>query len=237
MRPRIIVTTSRGAGAEEYLDAVRDAGAEPERLDPRADGMVALDGAHGLLVTGGADVDPALYGAAASPLVTHTERERDLFEIVLLREARERGVPTLCLCRGLQVANVAFGGTLIADIPSALDATSMIRHAVRGADGKTERGLIDAHLVRIEPRSMLERIVGTNELLTGSRHHQSADRCPDALRIVARTDDGIIEGLEARFASPFWLAVQWHPESTRALDDGASDAIFRAFVDAASSSE
>jgi putative glutamine amidotransferase len=237
MIPRILVTTSRGTGAEEYLDALREAGAEPVRIDTLDASVATLDDAHGLLLTGGADVDPAWYGAAASPLVGEIDRDRDGLEIALLREARERETPTFCICRGLQVANVAFGGTLIADIPSALDATSMIRHAVRGADGKTERGLIDAHLVRIEPRSMLERIVGTNELLTGSRHHQSADRCPDALRIVARTDDGIIEGLEARFASPFWLAVQWHPESTRALDDGASDAIFRAFVDAASSSE
>jgi putative glutamine amidotransferase len=233
MRPRIIVTTSRSAGAEEYLDALRDAGAEPERLDPDADATLALDGARALLVTGGVDVDPSLYGASPSPLVPHTELERDVFEIALLREARERAVPTLCICRGLQVANVAFGGTLIADIPSALGANGTIPHAVRGASGKTERGLIEGHVVSIEPATLLERIVGTTTLLTGSRHHQAADRCPRDLQVVARTGDGIIEGLEARFPSPFWLAVQWHPESTRELDHGASDAIFRAFVDAA----
>jgi putative glutamine amidotransferase len=75
--------------------------------------------------------------------------------------------------------------------------------------------------------------VGRTELVTGARHHQSVDRCADDLRVVARTGDGIVEAAEARFASPFWLAVQWHPESTRALDDGASRAVFEGFVAAA----
>jgi putative glutamine amidotransferase len=233
MIPRILVTTSRGTGAEEYLDALREAGAEPVRIDTLDASVATLDDAHGLLLTGGADVDPAWYGAAASPLVGEIDRDRDGLEIALLREARERETPTFCICRGLQVANVAFGGTLIVDIPEALGANATIPHRVRRADGKTERGLLDEHRVQIDPQSVLARIVGTAELVTGSRHHQSADRCAADLRVTARTGDGIVEALEARFASPFWLAVQWHPESTRDLDGGASRALFRAFADAA----
>jgi putative glutamine amidotransferase len=229
---RILVSVSRGQDPVDYFDALREAGSEPVRVESGADALRALSDARGLLVTGGVDVDPASYGAPPSPLVTGVEPERDRLETELLRAARERGLPTLCICRGLQIANVAFGGTLIADIPAALGERATVRHEVRLANSRTERGLIAEHLVRIEPDSRLAAIVGTTELVTGARHHQSADVCAADLRIIGRTADGIVEALEARFASPFWLAVQWHPESTRALDDGASRAIFRAFVDA-----
>jgi len=231
-QPRIIVTASRGQDRTEYLDALREAGAEPVRLEPGAAAERALDGAAGLLVTGGVDVDPAAYGAPASPHITEVEPERDLLEIELLRSARERGMPTLCICRGLQIANVAFGGSLIADIPAALGSLATIPHEVGGDDGRVVRGLIAQHVVAVEPQSRLARILGATSVVTGSRHHQSADRCAEELRVVARTDDGIVEALEARFTSPFWLAVQWHPESTRTLDLGASRAIFASYVNA-----
>jgi putative glutamine amidotransferase len=229
---RILVTASRGQDPVEYFDALREAGAEPVRIEPGGDALRALNDAHGLLVTGGVDVDPASYGAPPSPLVTGVEPERDRLETELLRAARERGMPTLCICRGLQIANVAFGGTLIPDIPAALGNRATVRHEQRDANNRTERGLIAEHVVRIEPGSRLAAIVGTTELVTGARHHQSVDVCAADLRVVGRTADRIVEALEARFASVFWLAVQWHPESTRALDDGASRAIFRAFVEA-----
>jgi len=230
--PRILVTASRGQDPVEYFEALREAGADPVRIEPGVDALSALNNASGLLVTGGADVDPAAYGALPSPLVTGVEPERDRLETDLLHAARERRMPTLCICRGLQIANVAFGGTLIADIPSALRNRATVRHEVRLADARTERGLIAEHVVRIEADSRLATIVDATELVTGARHHQSADVCAADLRIVGRTPDGIVEALEARFASRFWLAVQWHPESTRDLDDGASRAIFRGFADA-----
>lgn len=232
MKPRIIVTASAHNAAEEYLDALRESGAEPIRVDAAdaAGDLLAL--IQGLLVTGGVDVDPARYGASPSPAVTEIDRERDALEIGLLHAARRGGLPTFCICRGLQVANVAFGGSLIVDIPSALGQRALT-HQLRTAEGKTERGLIDGHVVRIEPHSALARIVATTALLTGSRHHQAADRIAADLRVVARTDDDVVEALEARFPSPFWLAVQWHPESTGALDDGASRALFEAFSAAA----
>jgi len=232
-RPRIVVTASRGSAVQEYLNALREAGAEPVRVEPGDPARALLDGAAGVLITGGVDVDPASYRAAASEFVTRTEPERDVFEIDVLHAAREKELPTLCVCRGMQIANVALGGTLIADIPHALGERATIRHSVPTPDGRTERGLIDEHVVDIEPDSMLATIVGTTRLVTGGRHHQAVDRCSDEVRVVAGTGDGIAEALEARFDSPFWLAVQWHPESTVALDGGASRSIFRAFVNAA----
>jgi len=228
---RVLVTASRGMAGAEYLEALREAGAEPVRVDPSTpDAGLAFADAAGLLVTGGVDVDPAAYEAPASPYVTDAEPERDMLEIELLQEARKRGMPTFCICRGLQIANVAFGGTLIDDVPSRLRERATIRHRVELPTGKTDRNLIEEHVVRIAPDSLLASVVGTESLRTGARHHQAVDVLAPDLREVGATDDGIVEALEARFASPFWLAVQWHPESTRALDGGASRALFAAFV-------
>ncbi|BDE07460.1 gamma-glutamyl-gamma-aminobutyrate hydrolase [Vulcanimicrobium alpinum] len=235
MVPRIALILSTGSQGAEYQAAVREAGGEPVRVsaaDPDA-GVHVLDGVEALLLCGGGDVAPERYDAAPSSLTDDVDTARDELEIALIRAARERGIPTLCICRGMQVANVAFGGTLIQDIPEALGPDAPIRHALRDPSGRGERGLIPGHIVRIEPASMLARIVGTHDLPTGARHHQAAERIAADLCAVAHTDDGIVEALEARFPSPFWLAVQWHPESTRTLDGGASLAIFRAFADAA----
>ena len=152
-----------------------------------------------------------------------------MFEIDVLRAARERGLPVLCVCRGLQIANVAFGGTLIADVPHHLGDAATFSHDV-GEPGQHDGWrIVPEHVVGVEPDSALARIAGTTQLATNAAHHQAVDRCADDLRIVARTADGIVEALEARFDTPFWLAVQWHPESTYATD-AASRAIFMAFV-------
>jgi putative glutamine amidotransferase len=231
--PRIVVTASCDDAVAEYLDAVREAGGEPLRVAPGDPARALLDDAAGLLLTGGADVDPASYRAASSPFVTRTEPERDVMEIDLLRAARERDLPVLCICRGLQIANVAFGGTLVADVPHRLGHGATIRHSVPVSGGRTERGLIAEHAVAIDEGTLLHAILGTARLVTGARHHQAVDRPAADLRVVGRTADGIVEALEAAFASAFWLAVQWHPESTRDLDGGASRALFGAFVRAA----
>jgi putative glutamine amidotransferase len=230
-RPRILVAAERENPANEYCEALREAGADPVLVSPVVACPSQLD-VDGLLLTGGGDVEPALYGDA-SPLAEDVDAERDALESALLRTARDHRVPTLCICRGLQIANVAFGGTLLPDLPDHFGAASTIRHSVRNPDGRTERGLIPEHVVAIERESLLRRIVGAEQIVTGSRHHQGVDRCAGDLRVVARTNDGIAEALEARFDSPFWLAVQWHPESTRELDAGASRALFSAFVQAA----
>jgi len=231
-RPIVLITASVGTQVDEYAQAVAEAGGEPVRLDSAGAAGRALENAQGLLVSGGGDVGPSAYGAPNSPSIEDVDAERDALEIGLIRAARERRLPTLCICRGLQVANVAFGGTLLADIPAALGVAAL-PHQRKGGDGRNERGLIAEHVVRIDAGSALARIVGTTEVTTGARHHQAVERCAADLRVVARTADGIVEGLEANFVSPFWLAVQWHPESTRELDGGASRALFAAFTEAA----
>jgi putative glutamine amidotransferase len=228
-----LVTASRGQNADEYLDALREAGLEPVVAVAGDPARVALEAASGVCLTGGVDVDPASYGGPASPYVGATEPERDVFEIDVVRAARELGRPTLAICRGMQLANVAFGGTLIDDIPHALGERASVRHRASSADGRSERGLIEEHVVRAAAHSALAAIAGTAEFVTGARHHQAVDRVAPDLHVVARTTDGIAEALEARFESPFWLAVQWHPESTRDADGGVSRAIFAAFARAA----
>jgi putative glutamine amidotransferase len=231
VRPLVLVTSSDDGDAGEYESAVRESGADPLRADAGDPDLRVLDRVQGLLLTGGVDVDPAAYGENADESEP-TDPQRDAFEFDLVRAARERAMPTFAICRGMQVANVAFGGTLITDIPTALGERAEILHR-SWQEGRSFRGLLDDHVVRIDLDSALYRIVGTTDLVTGARHHQAVLRCADDLRVVGTTSDGIIEALEARFASPFWLAVQWHPESTRVLDEGASRALFAAFADAA----
>lgn len=230
-RPRILVAVERDNPANEYCDALREAGAEPVLVSPVAPCPPLLD-FDGLLLTGGGDVQPAMYGGE-SPLAVEVDVERDALENALVRRARRDQVPTFCICRGLQIANVAFGGTLLADLPDHFGGAATIRHNVQNPDGRTERGVISEHIVAIGRETLLRRIIGTDQLVTGARHHQAVDRCAGDLRVAGRTPDGIVEALEARFDSPFWLAVQWHPESTRDLDAGASRALFSAFVRAA----
>jgi len=230
--PRIFVTASRDAAAAEYLEALRDAGTDPQRIVPGDAARADLDGAAGVVLTGGIDVDPAAYHAPASELVTETEPERDIFEIDVVRAARERGLPVLCICRGLQIANVAFGGTLLADIPQHLRDHGTIAHDVGEPDQHDGWRIVPEHVVNVEPDSALARIAGTTRFATNAAHHQAADRIAGDVRVVARTADGMVEALEARFEAPFWLAVQWHPESTYA-QDAPSRAIFAAFAAAA----
>ncbi len=228
-----IAISTAAAGGGDYAAAVELAGAHPRLLafDPHAvDAQLA--GCAGVLLTGGGDVDPRCYGGAAM-LAHEVDPRRDDFELALVRRARDRGLPTLCICRGLQVANVAFGGTLVEDIETAFDPQTAARHRRTVDGGPSERGLIPGHVVTIDPQSLLATIIAGSPILTSSRHHQSIKQVAGELRTVAATSDGIVEAVEARFASPFWLAVQWHPESTLDADGGASRSIFAAFVGAA----
>ncbi len=227
--PRIGVTADPDYDVVEYEQAVRQAGGEPVRLMPdvtRAAGdLVGLDG---LIFSGGEDIDPSRYGAAPHAQTQIASAARDNYELALMRAALELQLPVLAICRGLQVANVALGGTLYQHVPDVFGAS--VAHS-RPVDGHIYRGLIDEHCLTIAARSRLARIAG-DALVTGSRHHQAVDRVADGFRVVARAPDGVIEALELIDAPQFWLAVQWHPESTVALDGGASAALFAALVDA-----
>lgn len=230
--PRIGITTDASYSIAEYERALRGAGALPVPLlagDPRD--VAVLDDIDGIVFAGGEDVDPARYGAVAHPKTESPIPQRDAFEIALARAAFERDLPVLAICRGVQVSNVAFGGSLVQHVPDVFGRE--IPHQPQ-VDGTTYRGLIDAHRVRIDVPSRLADLVGRS-IVTGSRHHQALDRIASGFHVVARTSDGVAEALEPDATMRFWIGVQWHPESTVALDHGVSAALFAALVAAARS--
>jgi len=228
-RPRIGITADVDYDVAEYERAIERAGGEPARLIPDAarvaDDLRAFDG---LIVSGGDDVDPARYGEAAHPETGRASAARDAYELALVRAAYDARLPLLAICRGLQVVNVAFGGSLHQHVPDVFGES--VAHRLT-AGGRMHRGLIAEHRLDVAAGSRLAAIAGTS-IVTGSRHHQSVDRVAERLRVVARTPDGVIEALEAADTTRFWLAVQWHPESTVTLDAGASAALFAALVGA-----
>lgn len=192
---------------EDYVRSVERAGAVPAILPPvdPGDAGALLDRLDGLLLSGGADVDPALYGQAPHPRLGPVERRRDDFEIALVREALRRDTPVLAICRGQQVLNVATGGTLVQDIPST------VRGAV-GHDG-TGRRWRRSHSVELARGTRLREILEQDAASVNSFHHQSVDAVGEGLVVSARCpEDGIVEGLEMP-SRAFVLAVQWHPES------------------------
>lgn len=190
---------------------------------PAAVAPAILDGVAGLLVTGGEDVHPARYGEDIHPSVEPHE-QRDEMEIALVAEAQKRKLPTLAICRGIQVVNVALGGSLVQDIPShhpdALDHDP--------DDARDSR----VHEVRVEPSSRLARALGTDHLMTNSFHHQALARVSSALCITARAPDGIIEGAESADPSWWMLAVQWHPEELIDTTEPWDRNLFSAFASA-----
>jgi putative glutamine amidotransferase len=191
---------------EDYLRAVEQAGGLPFVLAPGRpeDAPELLGRLDGLLLSGGGDVDPSLFGEERHARVASVVRERDDFEIALARQALERDVPLLAICRGQQVLNVAAGGTLVQDIPSQVAGT--VDH-----DPDVERWQT-THDVEIVPGTRLRAILGKDRLAVNSFHHQSVRDVGRGLVVSARSpEDAVVEGLEApdrRFA----VAVQWHPE-------------------------
>jgi putative glutamine amidotransferase len=192
---------------EDYVRSVERAGAVPVILPPVDPGDVGalLDRLDGVLLSGGVDVDPALYGQAPHPKLGRVDRRRDDFEIALVREALRRDSPVLAICRGQQVLNVATGGTLVQDIPSSLE------RAV-GHDGTGPR-CRRTHRVAVARGTRLREILGQDVASVNSFHHQSVDAVGEGLVVSARCpEDGVVEGLEMP-SRAFVLAVQWHPES------------------------
>jgi putative glutamine amidotransferase len=206
--PRIAVAPNDDL--DDYLESVRAAGGEPVRLDPRVHNAAEVSATiDGVLLTGGKDVDPKHYGEAPDPTIRFAGDVRDGFEIELVIRALERDVPMLTICRGMQVLNVALGGTLVQDIPSSIP--SALDHRV-----KDPKHAI-AHEVHVTPASQLANAMwpGGSEgarCAVNSRHHQALKRIADSLVVTATAPDGIVEGVE-RPDSRFCLGVQWHPEN------------------------
>ena len=212
-----------------YLDALRRAGARSVILPPGESGppQELLDPFDGLLLVGGGDVDPARYGGTSNGHIYGLEPDRDDLETDLLLAADRVGMPTLCICRGMQVMNVAFGGSLHPHLPE-LEGT--IEHGVPVADTRTLHG------VRTAPGSRLREVAGDAVTSCSSHHHQGVDRLGEGLLATGWSSDGLVEAVErdaAGLGRDTWmLGVQWHPEDTAAADP-VQQGLFDGFVSAA----
>ena len=206
--------------AVPYVEAVRRAGGLALVIPPGDECEAFLPLLDGVVVTGGTDIDPVEYnGDRGNPQILPADRERDLSELSLVRRLLdERETPLLCICRGLQVLNVAAGGTLYEHIPD-----------IRNEDiHRDEAGLWAMQDVHVEADSLIAEVMGVTALCTSSGHHQAVKAVGAGLRVVAVAEDGIVEALEMP-DHPWLIAVQWHPEVT-AEEDASQQALFDALV-------
>ncbi len=226
----VSATSSQWDGAERvrlsanYVRSLEGAGLVPLIVPPLQSANAAeaiLSHCDGLLLTGGEDVDPARYGAIPHPATSAPNRMRDETELALFAAARSRRLPVFAICRGIQIANVALGGTLVQDLPS--ERPSEISH-----DRPTLRS-IRTHGVRLAEGSRMAAALSTTELDVNSYHHQAVDRVADGLRVTATAPDGVVEGVETTDPDWWMVAVQWHPEDL--IDDGTpwAGGLFAAF--------
>jgi putative glutamine amidotransferase len=211
-----------------YVDALRRAGTRPAIVAPGddSDPEEVLESFDGLLLVGGGDIDPARYGRKPSPHLYGIEPDRDESETQLLRAADRMAMPTLCICRGMQVMNVAFGGSLHQHLP---DVPDLIQHGV------PVEGPLTIHEVTATPGSRLAAVTKSGPLAAASHHHQGIDRLGDGLAATGRTEDGLIEAIERIVPdqqdprATWMLGVQWHPEET-AEHDPTQQSLFDALA-------
>ena len=224
----VLISGESGTGKEmfsRYLHAMSKRASGPFiAVNCAALPEALVESASGLLLTGGADVDPKLYGEEKSEKCGAILSERDEAECALTRAALREGLPVLAICRGLQVLNVVAGGTLIQDIPEEL-GLPLTAHRQEGDYVET------VHEVEIVPGTLLASIVGEENLAVNTKHHQAVKTPASSLRVVAKSPDGVVEALEDP-AFPFVLGVQWHPEML-AKTMSRHRALFEAFVRAA----
>lgn len=201
-----------------YAEKIELAGGVPVYLPSSTDVAAVLDHIDGLVLSGGLDLDPRLYGAVTSELVGRFDTEQDEFDIALARHAVHTGMPVLGCCRGNQVVNVALGGTLLEDLPAA----GFLGHNIRDFPPSQTR-----HTVAISAGSTLHELYGPN-VEVNSFHHQAVGELGDGLIVTARAADGTVEAVE-RPDLPL-IGVQWHPELHAGVDP-----VIRWVVDAAAS--
>lgn len=206
---------------EQYARAIEAIDGTVRVIPHEADAETALDGATGLILSGGSDVEPALYGCAREDVCGESCAMRDALELKLLRVCRERRLPVLGICRGCQVLNVFFSGTLTQDVPTKYG--SCHQHA------RDNPAPFD-HEVRIVPGTRLFRALGERAQVN-SYHHQAVDRLGDGLIASAFAPEGFPEAVETRDPDWFVLGVQWHPENTFAIEE-ASKKVFELFKEA-----
>jgi putative glutamine amidotransferase len=213
MRPLIGVTTWRSprpsnrfhyAVSSEYVAAIEEAGGVAVTLPAQPEAVPELIAAlDALILTGGGDVDPVHYGQSLHPATRSIDPDRDHFELDLARMAVERGLPLLGICRGIQVLNVALGGTLIQDISDQVPAALVHQ--------SPEDVPITTHHVRLQATSRLAALIQSTGLVTNSDHHQAIQSLAPALRAVGWSQDDVVEAVESTDQA-FIIGVQWHPE-------------------------
>ncbi|MEO8128474.1 MAG: gamma-glutamyl-gamma-aminobutyrate hydrolase family protein [Bryobacteraceae bacterium] len=211
MNKRVAVTFNEPDRVRTYEAALTAVGLEPVR-NPES-----LDGLAGLLLTGGTDVNPALYGETPHPKTQTPDDQRDELEIRLLKQALAINLPVLAICRGMQLFNVAHGGTLTQHL----------------AGGEHEKRMdlpvsADNHTAAVDPDTKLAAIVGPGTIPVNSRHHQAIRDVGEGLKVSALSDDAVIEALE-RPDKAFAVAVQWHPED-RCMVHAKDRKLFESFA-------
>jgi putative glutamine amidotransferase len=233
MKPRIGITASlgqldgrRGVHAPAaYVDAVAGAGGVPIVLAPADEAAAgdALAGVHGLLLTGGNDLDPRLWGESPHPETVIIDPYRQSWDLRLIAVAEERRLPVLGICLGCQELAVSRGGRLIQHVPQGQGAAALDH----GGGGRPRA----MHTAQVDAGSLLASLVGAGELEVNSTHHQAIGEPGRGLRVVARSPDGIPEGVEDPSPDRFFLGVQWHPEDL--CDQPPHRALFQALCRAA----
>jgi len=215
---------------EDYRQSVLHVGGEVRILEPSTGVQAALAGIDGLMLTGGDDVAPARYGETPHQTVVEVEPERDEFEVSLVAAARASDLPIFAICRGVQVLNVACGGTLVQDIPTQV--AGALTHSL---DVPPHEPYSLAHEVWLDKDTLLAKLMGerlsdTDSCEVNSRHHQAVKQVAPGLVVSATAPDGVIEAIEDP-AARFCLGVQWHPENF--WRTGEFRPLFEGFLEAA----
>jgi putative glutamine amidotransferase len=236
-KPLILIPTPvqdpemrRFAMGKNYIRSLIECGAAPLML-PTALDLQSLreiyDRADGVLFAGGSDIDPLYFGEEKHPETYGIDAERDRAEVALTQWAMQDDKPAFSICRGIQVVNVALGGSLIQDIPSQWQRPITLEHRGHKIGAARDQVL---HEVCVEPNCKLASIIGAGDIGTNSFHHQAVERVADGFVITSRAADGIIESLEAP-DKRWFIGVQWHPEE---MAEGRPDmmALFQSFVNA-----
>lgn len=206
-----------------YIDTIQGEGATPVMLPvgSREDAKALVAIIDALILSGGHDVDPVLYGEEPHRNLTLTFPKRDAFDLALYEAAIEKGIPVLGICRGLQIINVYYGGSLYQDLPSQFDAELLLH--VQNAPLDTP-----LHSISITEHSRLYNVLGAHARVN-TLHHQAVKNLGSGLKAVAHSQDGIIEAIEPSNPNVDMLAVQWHPE-IMANSDAANKSIFTDFI-------
>ncbi len=223
----MVIGVTRCSRMDDYVASVEAVGGRVRVIEAGDDPEAAFAGIDGLLLTGGGDVDPRCYGAPRHPATDDGEPGRDALEIALARKCLASDLPLLGICRGMQVLNVAAGGSLVQDIPTEVGGA--VPHCVAVPKDAV------AHEVSVAAGTRLSAVLAVDgrprsTCAVNSRHHQAAREVPAALTVSATAPDGVIEAIE-RSGARFCLAVQWHPENF--WRSGEFRPLFEAFVRAA----